>query len=122
MNWTERSRTLDTNRNILICDDDNLRKYPIRTAAHVIHYSLPNKLHTFLQRHIACFGFYAENMEQELVCKVSPNDLDVPISLTYFDDNLCDEFIQIYQFLASRTRCELPELLTDTVEVRLNLF
>lgn len=120
MNWTEQSRTLDTylsHPNILVCEDANLNVYPIRTASHIVHYSLPDKLQTFLQRFITCFGYYAEKLDRELLNKEDRHELVRPISLVYFDDNLCEEFIQIYQTILQRTQCNPSPFLADTVEV-----
>lgn len=102
-------------KNILVCHDENLSKYPIRTAAHIIHYSLPKNLQLFVNRYMVCFGYYAEKLDRELL---SGDELNVPISLTYFDENLGDEFIEIYQFLAKRTQCDFSEFLRETIEVR----
>lgn len=120
MSWTEQSLNFDSSiehRNILVCEDKNLDQLPIRTATHIVHYSLPNQLQTFLYRFLTCFGFYNEKLEREWLQKPDQFELARPISLTYFDENFCDEFIQIYDVMANRTQCEMPVELTDAVEV-----
>lgn len=120
VNWTEQSISVDTSpsyRNILVCEDGNLDLYPIRTANHIVHYSLPNDLQTFLYRFITCFGYYAEKLERDLLNKPNRYELARPISVTYFDDNVCDEFIQIYELLANRTQSEIPPLLMEAAQV-----
>lgn len=119
--WTEQSLGLDashSNRNILVCEDANLESFPIRTASHIVHYSLPNELQTYLYRFITCFGYYAEKLERELLNKPDRYEMFRPISVTYFDDNLCDEFVQIYEVLSNRTQTEMPIELKNTVQVR----
>lgn len=125
MEWTERSQTLDSrsSRNILVCDDESLSKYPIRTAAHIIHYSLPNKVQTFVNRYMVCFGYYAEKLDRELLRN---DELNRPISLIYIDENFSEEFVQIYELLVKRANCEFPIFLQKTIEVcignALNIF
>ncbi|XP_031623585.1 uncharacterized protein LOC116340951 isoform X2 [Contarinia nasturtii] len=119
VNWTEQSRTLDmylSRPNILVCEDADLNSYPIRTASHIVHYSLPDKVETFLHRFITCFGYYTEKLDRELLNKVDRNDLAQPIALIYFDDNLCKAFIEIYELIAQRTHCHVPPFLTQIIE------
>lgn len=125
MNWTDQSRTLDTylsRPNILVCEDENLNSYPIRTASHIVHYSLPNKVQCFKQRFITCFGYYSEKLDRELLIKADQNELVRPISLVYFDDNLCNEFIEIFDLITQRTECDVPLFLTDTIAVSYEKF
>lgn len=120
VNFAERSRNVDMNflqQNILVCEDANLKNYPIRTACHIVHYSLPNKLETFLHRFVTCFGYYAEKLDRELLNKTDRYELSQPISLVYFDDNFSEELIQIHEVIAQKTQSEIPSLLTDTIEV-----
>lgn len=121
MNWTEQSLNVNTSltkQNILVCEDANLDSFPIRTASHIIHFSLPNELQTFLYRFITCFGYYAEKLDRELLNKPDSHELNPPICLTYFDEEMCDEFIQIYDVLSNRTQTEMPADLNEFIEVR----
>lgn len=101
--------------NILICDDETLEKFPIRSAQHVVHYSLPQKLETFKQRYIVCYGFYEDRLRRKLLFR--ENDLQRPVSHVFFDDHYTDEYIEIFELLWKRTRCQPPALLVDTVQV-----
>lgn len=121
MNWTERSRTLDTylsRRNILVCDDAKLASYPIRSAAHIVHYSLPNKLETFLKRFIISFGYYAEKLDRVLLKEPNQNELVQPVCVTYFDDNVSEDIIQIFDEISRRTKGDFPPILMNVIEVR----
>ncbi|XP_055299568.1 uncharacterized protein LOC129567060 isoform X2 [Sitodiplosis mosellana] len=118
VNWTEQGLNVNTSltkQNILVCEDANLDSFPIRTASHIVHYSLPNELQTFLYRFITCFGYYAEKLDRELLNKPDRHELSPPICLTYFDDEMCDEFIQIYDVLSNRTQTELPVELSNLI-------
>lgn len=101
--------------NILISDDKTLEKFPIRSAQHIVHYSLPQKLETFKQRHITCYGFYEDRLRRKLLYR--ENDLLRPISHIYFDEHLTDEYIDVFELLWKRTSCQLPALLIETVQV-----
>lgn len=103
--------------NILVCADENLSSFPIRTAAHIVHYSLPNKLDTFKQRYITCYGFYADRLRRQLLHIQDESQLQQPYSLVYFDNNYSDEYIHIYYMLLDRTECELSMHHTQTVQV-----
>lgn len=120
VNWTKRclsSRHNLSKQNILVCDDENLKMFPIRTAAHIIHYSLPNKLETFMQRYITCYGFYEDRLRRELVHNENESNLNRPFSLVYFDAHHSDEYIETYELLLNRAQCELPSNLTEIVQV-----
>lgn len=123
VNWTKRCLSSQHNftiRNILVCDDEHLRMFPIRTAAHIVHYSLPNKLETFMQRFITCYGFYEDTLRRELLHNEDEINLSRPFSLVYFDDNHTDEYIETYELLLNRTQCEMPSDLTEIVQVWYN--
>lgn len=119
INWSKRCLTVDTQSssylNILVCDDKTLEKFPIRSAQHIIHYSLPQQLKTFTQRYITCYGFYEDRLRRKLLFR--EKDLSRPISHVYFDDHLTDEYIDIFELLLKRTQCQPPPELIETVQV-----
>lgn len=101
--------------NILICDDETLEKFPIRSAQHIVHYSLPQKLETFKQRHITCYGFYEDRLRRKLLFQ--EKDLQRPISHVYFDEHFTGEYIEIFELLLKRAQCHLPAFLIEIVQV-----
>lgn len=117
--WSKRCFETDTlsnsHLNILICDDKTLEKFPIRSAQHVIHYSLPQKMDTFKQRYITCYGFYEDRLRRKLL--QHEHDLLQPVSHVYFDEQFTDEYIEIFELLWKRTQCHMPSLLMNTVQV-----
>lgn len=118
LNWSNRCQLSEnnvSNRNILVCYDANLSIFPIRTATHLIHFSLPNKLEEFLYRYITCYGFYNDRLQRELLDK--EDELIHPVSLAYFDENFCEDYIEIFEALSNRTKCVLPSDLKQTVTV-----
>lgn len=104
-------------RNVLVCDDYKLNAYPIHAATHLVHYSLPNKVDTFLQRFNTCFAYYAEKLDRDLLPTDDRHELNPPICLAYFDECKPDEWIEIYEILAQRTHSEIPSELSNTCEV-----
>lgn len=92
-----------------------LEKFPIRSAQHIVHYSLPQKLKTFKQRYITCYGFYEDRLRRKLLYQ--ENELARPISHVYFDEQLTDEYIEVFELLLKRTQCQPPPLLIETVQV-----
>lgn len=117
--WSKRCFSVETQSssylNILVCDDKTLEKFPIRSAQHIIHYSLPDKLQVFKQRHITCYGFYEDRLRRKLLNR--ENDLSPCISHVYFDENLTEEYIEIFELLLKRTQCQPPPVLIETVQV-----
>lgn len=92
-----------------------LEKFPIRSAQHIIHYSLPEKAKTFAQRFVTCYGFYEDRLCRKLLFQ--ENDLPRPISHVYFDEHLTDGFIEIFELLINRTDCRPPAILVEIVQV-----
>lgn len=101
--------------NILVCDDETLAKFPIRSAQHLIHYSLPEKVRTFSQRYITCYGFYEDRLCRELL--IQEKHLPRSVSQVFFDEHLTAEYIQIFELLMSRTESQPPTHLNETIQV-----
>lgn len=108
-----------TTRNVLVCDDSKMNAYPIHLATHLVHYSLPNKVETFLQRFNTCFAYYTEKLDRTLIQTKERNELNPSICLTYFDEKQIDDWINIYEIVAQRTNSDIPEDLSNTSEVKL---
>lgn len=119
INWSKRCLSAEAHTqphlNILVCDDGALEKFPIRSAQHIIHYSLPDKVQAFSKRFITCYGFYEDRLCRKFLFR--EKDLPRPISLVYFDEHLTDEYIEIFELLLNRTECQLPTFLIETVQV-----
>lgn len=108
---------------ILVLHDEDLRATPIRTAAHIIHFSLPNKLETFMHRYIICCDFNKDRLSRGLVQNEDEVDLNRPFSFIFFDhvDNHMEEYIEIYELLR-RAKCEMTSDITEFVTVCHNKF
>lgn len=121
VNWTKRCLSIrnhhNNTTNILVCDDENLKIFPIRTAAHIVHFSLPNKVEIFKQRFITCYGFYEDRLRRKLIHMQDDTSLQQPHCEIYFDDNYFEDYIHTYELLRDRTNCELPMHLTLSVQV-----
>lgn len=119
LKWTKRCLSVETQSssalNILVCDDETLAKFPIRSAHHIIHYSLPQRLQIFKQRYITCYGFYEDRLSRKLLYR--ENGLMRPISIAYFDDQFVDEYIEIFELLLKRAKCQPPSDLIKIVHV-----
>lgn len=118
MNWTNCCVSFEHQQltpNILVCDDKDLSVLPIRTANHIVHYSLPDKLKIFMQRFITCYGFFDDYLRRELI--QNDANLQQSISLVYFDLSLTAELMSIYELLLTRTNCHMPIELEEIVGV-----
>lgn len=72
-------------------------------------------MRTFTQRHITCYGFYEDRLRRKLLH--GENNLSPPIAHVYFDENHTDEYIEIFELLLKRAKCQLPPDLIATVQV-----
>lgn len=105
-------------RNLLICTDSHLLVHKIRLAQHLIHFSLPSDLQTFLRRFHSSLKFYSSTLSRRLVSDTFNPDYDVPTSIVYFDEQLRNQSLDIFEQLRRSGDYEMPPLLCDTFTVR----
>lgn len=113
--WIISSESEMNRKNILLIDDIMLPACLTRYAQHIIHFSLPKDLKTFLKRFQTCLVAYEQRLDQVLNKRHAYDQ--VPRSIVYFDGTPCDDLIEMLSLLHKRAKCKFSTDLMQTMMV-----
>lgn len=107
--WTNKAfiQKNGSNRNILVCCDIDFKSFPVRTAQHIIHCSIPAHLSTFLRRYISIFATCEHIINQQFPFRGSVDE-NISIEQLPISSYLCLDLVtyqlspNIFRFLSER--------------------